>query len=158
MTAPPNGRALAQPDPHRTQLDDAFAQLRHRHWTLLLWGPRESPALLAAPHAWQAFTDVLIVHKEQHTTGYRVPTTHDETIFNPEVVCYQYHQSPLRTIYAILSLPSTDHPAAPIALANVRHLRGVEQALQLVEHRWAALRDARGEGCWLSFSLRNFPT
>jgi hypothetical protein len=41
--------------------------------------------------------------------------------FNPEMVVYQYHQSPLWSLRAILALPVPGSPEAPTRLERPKH-------------------------------------
>lgn len=80
-------------------------ELRRRRWTLVRWGPEHALELVAAYFRWRTCTDVLLLRGADSATGYRVPTTGGE-IFNPTVVAYQYHDNPLWTLRAMLSLPA----------------------------------------------------
>lgn len=105
--------------PHGTERDvlelrDLLSELRRRGWTLILWGPRTSPSFMGAMFQWRDCADVLLVRNNHQATGYRVPTPPgDDEVFNPNVVLYQYHQSPLWTLRAMLSLPRPGTPGAP---------------------------------------------
>ena len=97
------------------ELQDLFGELRRRGWTLILWGPRTSPSLMGAMFQWRDCADVLLVRSQHRATGYRVPTPRGGgEVFNPDVVLYQYHQSPLWTLRAMLSLPRPGIPGAPV--------------------------------------------
>jgi hypothetical protein len=95
------------------ELDDLLAELRRRRWTLIRWGPADAPDLVAAFFRWDTCADVLILRTEDDATGYRVPTGDDAEMFNPRVISYQYHNNPLWTLRAMLSLPA---PTAPYAM------------------------------------------
>jgi hypothetical protein len=98
------------------ELEDLLSELRRRRWTLLRWGPKDAPDLVAALFSWDACTDVLILRNANYATGYRVPTDRDAEVFNPWAVLYQYHNNPLWTLRAMLSLPAPGTPDAPHAM------------------------------------------
>lgn len=105
--------------PKLLELNDLLAELRRRGWTLILWGPRTSPELMGAMFRWPDCADVLLLRGDHQATAYRVPTPHrDSDTFNPELVSYQYHQCPLWTLRAILSLPRPGQPGAPTHLEH----------------------------------------
>lgn len=96
------------------ELHALLSELRRRGWTLVLWGPQHAPELMGAVLRWQYVTDVLLIRNVCDATGYRVPTHREsDVIFNPDVVLYQYHQSPLWTLRAMLALPPPGTPNAP---------------------------------------------
>lgn len=91
------------------ELEELLTELRRRRWTLIRWGPEHAVDLLAATFRWDDCTDVLILRNNEHATAYRVPNSAE--VFNPEVVWYQYHNNPLWTLRAILSLPVPEESA-----------------------------------------------
>jgi hypothetical protein len=105
----------------RLGLDDLLGELRRRRWTLVRWGEPDRPALLAAAFTWVAYWDVLILRSEEQASGYRAPRAEGLEAFNPEMVVYQYHQSPLWSLRAILALPVPGSPEAPTRLERPKH-------------------------------------
>lgn len=119
-------RVMGELPPHSArqdvlELEDQLSELRRRQWTLILWGPRESPALMGAMFQWRDCADVLLVRNDRQASGYRIPTVHGGEVFNPESVLYQYHQSPLWTLRAILSLPHPGMSSAPIGIERPKY-------------------------------------
>ncbi|MGI8313348.1 hypothetical protein [Saccharopolyspora hattusasensis] len=98
------------------ELKDLLSELRRRNWTLIRWGPEDSPQLWAAMFKWLDCADVFILRSEAKANAYRVPTPDGDGIFNPGRVFYQYHASPLWTLRAILALPEPRHPEAPTGI------------------------------------------
>lgn len=105
---------------HVLEIDELLVELRRRHWTLVRWGDEKDPALLAAVLKWDTCVDVLIMRNSEQATAYRVPATSDD-VFNPEVVSYQYHASPLWTLRAILALPAPGRIGAPYRIERPKY-------------------------------------
>lgn len=103
------------------ELRDLLSELRRRQWTLIRWGDADAPSLLAAMFKWPTCADVLILRNEHHATVYRVPTFDDAGVFNPTVVSYQYHSSPLWALRAILALPAPGEPGAPMGIETPKY-------------------------------------
>lgn len=96
------------------QTDELLHELRRREWTLVRWGHRERPILPAAMYQWPLATDVLILRSEDDASAYRVPAgPHDDRIWNPQMVAYQFHSSALWTLRAILTIEAPGQPGSP---------------------------------------------
>ena len=105
----------------RLGLDELLTELRLRRWTLVRWGEPDRPALLAAAFTWVEYWDVLILRSEEHASGYRAPRTEGAEAFNPELVVYQYHQSPLWALRAMLALPVPGSAEAPTLMERPKY-------------------------------------
>lgn len=95
------------------ELKDMLDELRRRHWTLIIWGDKQSPELVAAMFQRASSADVLILRNRDDATAYRVPMRGEDSVFNPETVVYQYHSSAWWTLRAILALPVPGETGAP---------------------------------------------
>lgn len=94
--------------------DELLVELRCRGWTLVRWGPRDLPVLLAAMFRWRVATDVVILRGKDDASAYRVPFAGgDEPVWNPWVVSYQFHSCALWTLRAILTIGEPGSSGAP---------------------------------------------
>lgn len=94
-------------------LNDLFAELRHRKWTLYLFGRADAPNLYAATCQWQTCADVFILRDERRATAYRTPRFPGMDIFRPTVVSWQYGAEPLWTLRAVLTIGAPGQADAP---------------------------------------------
>lgn len=98
----------------RLETDELLGELRRRGWTLVRWGPADSPVLLAAWFRWPLAADVLIMRGEDDASAYRIPLgAHDDRMWNPQRVAYQFHSSALWTLRAILTIEEPGRPGSP---------------------------------------------
>lgn len=102
------------------ELKELLSELRNRHWTLLIWGGKKMPELIASMFKYldSAVADVLLLRSRSNATAYRVPAVDGASVFNPERVMYQYHATALWTLRALLSLPAPGKPGAPIGFEH----------------------------------------
>lgn len=98
------------------ELKTLLDELRRRHWTLMVWGPRDKPDLVVSMFKWQTCVDVLILRSRTDASAYRAPAIEGSPMLNPEVVSYQYHAPALWTLRAILGLPEPGKEGAPMGL------------------------------------------
>ncbi|MEV0050589.1 hypothetical protein AB0H34_08870 [Saccharopolyspora shandongensis] len=104
------------------ELKELLTELRLRGWTLIRWGPENTPQLMASMFQHpQDCADVFILRSQDQATAYRVPTPDSAGLFNPQAVAYQYHAPPLWTLRAILALPAPTHPQAPFCIQEPAH-------------------------------------
>ena len=94
-------------------LDDLFAELRRRKWTLYLFGRPDAPDLYAATCRWTTCTDVLIIRDERHATAYRTPNFPGTDVFRPSVVSWQYGAEPLWTLRAVFTIGAPGEADSP---------------------------------------------
>ncbi|HKN51002.1 MAG TPA: hypothetical protein VJX66_00810 [Amycolatopsis sp.] len=95
-------------------LEELLNEVRRRKWVLHLFGGRESPEIYAAVFQWETCADVVILRDEDHATAFRVPTFPGTDVFDPGVVTWQYHATPVWTLRAVLALPAPGESGAPL--------------------------------------------
>lgn len=84
-------------------LDDLFAELRHRRWDLHFYGRnRFDLTAVVALHLWPDYADVLILRGELTAVAYRAPDIGD--VLAPEWVTWWYGANALWTMRAVLTL------------------------------------------------------
>jgi hypothetical protein len=90
-----------------SDLDLLLTELRRRHWTLYLWGPRDDPEHFAAVFKWPGGdVDVLILREDGSASAYRTIYFDETEMFRPDLVIWQRHYpSAYRTLREVFSLP-----------------------------------------------------
>jgi hypothetical protein len=96
-------------------LTDLIREARLRGFWLYRWGPNDDPALLALVKRWpdRQEVDVILLRQDESSTGYRTLYFDEESLFRPEVVCWQYHAEAEWVFRAIYTIPEPGQPGAP---------------------------------------------
>ncbi|OLF09609.1 hypothetical protein BU204_33020 [Actinophytocola xanthii] len=94
------------------ELDFLIEELRRRHWTLYLWGPRGNPEHFAAVFRWPGnYVDVLLLREDGSATAYRTLYFDERNMFRPEIVAWQFHHANAYwTFRAVYALPDPGTP------------------------------------------------
>ncbi|WP_232376396.1 hypothetical protein [Amycolatopsis aidingensis] len=99
-----------------SEVDELLAELRRRGWVLFVFGPKDSPEVVAHVFQWDTCADVVILRGEDDASAYRVPTFPDTDVFAPELVSWHYHASAAWTLRAVLTIDPPGHPDAPMGV------------------------------------------
>jgi hypothetical protein len=111
-------------------LDQLLAELRHRKWTLHLFGPQDNPNLYAATFQWDTHADVFILWSEQEASAYRVPTFPNTDVFLPEVVAWQYFGAPEWVLRAVLTIGAPGTRDAPMEVLTPNLLCSIPREIR----------------------------
>jgi hypothetical protein len=99
-------------------LDELLTELRIRRWTLYKFGPAHDLRLVAGVVRWPRAreVDVLLLRSDSSGSAWRAPSFHENELFRPPLVLWEYHQDALWALRAILGLPAPHEMSAPIAM------------------------------------------
>lgn len=101
---------------HKPDLNLLLGELRHRNWTLHIFGPSlASPDMYVATFEWKKHdrADVFILRSEHSASAFRTPVYPKADILAPTTVDWQYHGPPDWTLRAVLTIGIPGTAEAP---------------------------------------------